>query len=208
MHWFARHRPARRLPARHGIVHRDLKPGNIFIENGIVKVGDYGLSKFISHSRRSGQTESVGTVHYMAPEISHRQLRQEIDIYAAGDHPLRDAHRPRAVRRRERRRDPDEAPDGRPATCRRCPRRTAPIVGRLLDKDPQKRYLSLQAPSGGIVEVRQGNMPDPLPGAVTKPRPPTVPSPAGPRYSAHRTGAVRREQCGFRGADAAARIGR
>jgi len=51
----------------HGIVHRDLKPGNIFLENGLVKVGDYGLSKFISGSQRTAQTQSVGTVHYMAP---------------------------------------------------------------------------------------------------------------------------------------------
>ena len=51
-----------------GIVHRDLKPGNIFCDEGVVKVGDYGLSKFISCSRRSGHTESIGTVHYMAPK--------------------------------------------------------------------------------------------------------------------------------------------
>src|SRR4051812_38145497 len=49
----------------HGIVHRDLKPGNIFSDEGIVKIGDYGLSKFISCSRRSGHTESIGTIHYM-----------------------------------------------------------------------------------------------------------------------------------------------
>jgi hypothetical protein len=49
---------------QHGMVHRDLKPGNLFIENGIVKIGDYGLSKFISASRRSGQTVSIGSVHY------------------------------------------------------------------------------------------------------------------------------------------------
>ncbi len=68
----------------HGIVHRDLKPGNIFVENGIVKIGDYGLAKYISASRRSGQTESVGTVHYMAPEISHGRYGKEIDLYALG----------------------------------------------------------------------------------------------------------------------------
>ncbi len=68
----------------HGIVHRDLKPGNIFCDEGLVKVGDYGLSKFISASRRSGQTESVGTVHYMAPEIGHGRYGREIDIYALG----------------------------------------------------------------------------------------------------------------------------
>src|SRR5205807_2604113 len=68
----------------HGIVHRDLKPANIFIENGIVKVGDYGLSKFISGSQRTAQTQSVGTVHYMAPEISTGNYNKGIDIYAAG----------------------------------------------------------------------------------------------------------------------------
>lgn len=67
-----------------GIVHRDLKPGNIFSDEGLVKVGDYGLSKFISASRRSGQTESVGTVHYMAPEVGHGRYGKEIDIYALG----------------------------------------------------------------------------------------------------------------------------
>ena len=46
-----------------GIIHRDMKPGNIFYEDGYVKIGDYGLSKFISLSRHSGQTASVGTVH-------------------------------------------------------------------------------------------------------------------------------------------------
>jgi hypothetical protein len=67
-----------------GIVHRDLKPANIFIENGMVKVGDYGLSKFIAGSHRTAQTQSVGTVHYMAPEISTGNYNRQIDIYAAG----------------------------------------------------------------------------------------------------------------------------
>ena len=66
------------------IVHRDLKPGNIFIDSQLVKIGDYGLAKFISCSRRSGQTESVGTFHYMAPEIGLGRYGKEIDIYAMG----------------------------------------------------------------------------------------------------------------------------
>ncbi len=70
----------------HGIVHRDLKPGNIFCDEHeqVIKIGDYGLSKFISCGRRSGQTESVGTFHYMAPEIGNGVYGKEIDIYALG----------------------------------------------------------------------------------------------------------------------------
>lgn len=68
----------------HGIVHRDLKPANIFIEQGILKIGDYGLSKSISSSHRHAQTCSVGTVHYMAPEISSGNYNKSVDIYALG----------------------------------------------------------------------------------------------------------------------------
>lgn len=67
-----------------GIVHRDLKPGNIFYDDGYVKIGDYGLSKHISVSKHSGQTVSVGTVHYMAPEIGSGSYTKAIDIYALG----------------------------------------------------------------------------------------------------------------------------
>jgi hypothetical protein len=67
-----------------GIVHRDLKPGNVFYEDGYVKIGDYGLSKAISASKHSGQTITVGTVHYMAPEIGQGRYDRSIDIYAMG----------------------------------------------------------------------------------------------------------------------------
>ncbi|MBN2445974.1 MAG: serine/threonine protein kinase [Phycisphaerae bacterium] len=67
-----------------GIVHRDLKPGNIFYDDGYVLIGDYGLSKHISVSRHSGQTVSVGTVHYMAPEIGSGNYSKAIDIYSLG----------------------------------------------------------------------------------------------------------------------------
>jgi hypothetical protein len=67
-----------------GIVHRDLKPANVFRENGIVKIGDVGLSKFITPSRRSAQTESVGTVYYMAPEVARGKYGSELDVYSLG----------------------------------------------------------------------------------------------------------------------------
>lgn len=66
-----------------GVVHRDLKPGNIVRETGMVKVSDYGLSKFIAAGRKSGQTQSIGTVHYMAPEIATGKYGKGVDVYAA-----------------------------------------------------------------------------------------------------------------------------
>jgi serine/threonine protein kinase len=68
----------------HGIVHRDLKPANLFMEEGIVKIGDYGLSKIISPEQGSEHSESIGTCHYMAPEISNGKYGKPIDIYAIG----------------------------------------------------------------------------------------------------------------------------
>ncbi|MEO1524502.1 MAG: serine/threonine-protein kinase [Planctomycetota bacterium] len=67
-----------------GVVHRDLKPHNVFFEDGMVKVGDYSLSKAITHSHRSGHTMTVGSVHYMAPEISMGRYDKTVDIYALG----------------------------------------------------------------------------------------------------------------------------
>jgi serine/threonine protein kinase len=67
-----------------GIVHRDLKPGNIFYEDCYVKIGDYGLAKIMAASQHSGQTVSVGTVHYMAPEVGSGNYDRTIDIYALG----------------------------------------------------------------------------------------------------------------------------
>ncbi len=67
-----------------GIVHRDLKPSNIFYENGYVKIGDYGLTKAISTSHHVSHTITVGTVHYMAPEIGAGRYDRSIDIYALG----------------------------------------------------------------------------------------------------------------------------
>lgn len=66
------------------VVHRDLKPHNVFYEEGFVKIGDYSLCKSMSASHRTGHTMTVGTVHYMAPEISEGRYDASVDIYALG----------------------------------------------------------------------------------------------------------------------------
>ena len=126
----------------HGLIHRDLKPGNIFEDQGYVKVGDYGLSKFISCSRRSGQTESVGTFHYMAPEIGKGVYGKEIDIYAlgvilyellTGRVPF-DGESSQEIIMKHLTADPD-------LTAVQAPYRA--VIQRALLKDPDKRFASV-----------------------------------------------------------------
>jgi serine/threonine protein kinase len=126
----------------HGIAHRDLKPGNLFIEKGVVKIGDYGLSKFISASQRSGHTESVGTVYYMAPEVSRGRYGKEVDQYAlgvilyeilTGRLPF-DGESPGEILMKHLVGEPD-------LTALAEPYRS--VVARLLDKDPQRRFPSV-----------------------------------------------------------------
>ncbi|HEY2827115.1 MAG TPA: protein kinase, partial [Pirellulales bacterium] len=115
---------------------------NIFVDEGIVKIGDYGLSKFMSCSRRSGQTGSVGTVHYMAPEIANGRYGKEIDIYALGIilYEMLTGHVPfegesvGEILMKHLTAEPD-------LTVLNEPYRT--IVSRALAKDPQRRFASV-----------------------------------------------------------------
>ncbi|QDV29117.1 Serine/threonine-protein kinase StkP [Planctopirus ephydatiae] len=64
-----------------GIVHRDLKPANIYRTHGVVKIGDVGLSKLMDQVDAL-HTQTIGTVHYMAPEVSHGRYGPSIDYYS------------------------------------------------------------------------------------------------------------------------------
>ncbi len=147
----------------HGIVHRDLKPGNIFEDAGFVKIGDYGLSKFISTSRRSGQTESVGTFHYMAPEIGKGVYGKEIDIYAlgivlyemlTGRTPF-DGESSQEIIMKHLTADPDLSAVAQPYRS---------IIQRALQKDPVKRFHN-------AAEMIAALDPPTTPSAGTKPGP-------------------------------------
>lgn len=125
-----------------GIVHRDLKPGNVFSEGEHVKVGDIGLSKFITHSRRSAQTQSVGTVYYMAPEIAKGRYGKEVDVYAlgvmvyemlTGELPF-DGESTGEILMKHLTEPPDLA---------KVPPALRSVLAKALEKDPAKRYSSM-----------------------------------------------------------------
>ena len=124
-----------------GLVHRDLKPANIFAEGGTVKVGDVGLSKFISESRGSEHTKSVGTVYYMAPEVARGKYGRGVDVYAlavmlfemyTGTAPF-DGETPAEILMKHLSAPPDLSP---------LPPALRPVFARALHKDPEKRTRS------------------------------------------------------------------
>ncbi len=125
-----------------GYVHRDLKPGNVFVSEGHIKVGDYGLSKLIAHSQQHNNTRAIGTCRYMAPEIGQGNYGRQIDIYALGiilyellqgNIPF-DGESDAEILTKHLTQEPNLS--GIPAPFR-------PAIQKALQKDPRKRYQSV-----------------------------------------------------------------
>jgi serine/threonine protein kinase len=88
---------ARGLGAAHGkgLIHRDLKPENVFLlEDGQVKILDFGLARQLAAPSHSGATQTIaatdpgtvmGTVGYMAPEqVRGQTVDARADVFAFG----------------------------------------------------------------------------------------------------------------------------
>uniref|UniRef100_A0A803NVB3 non-specific serine/threonine protein kinase n=1 Tax=Cannabis sativa TaxID=3483 RepID=A0A803NVB3_CANSA len=68
------------------VVHRDLKPSNILIDEGLnAKLGDFGLARTYEHGHNPDTTNIVGTLGYMAPELTRTgRATPSTDVYSYG----------------------------------------------------------------------------------------------------------------------------
>ena len=67
------------------LIHRDIKLENIFVKDGIIKIGDFGISKNITDATRTNTFKGFGSPPYIAPEGWRFEKNTiKMDIYAMG----------------------------------------------------------------------------------------------------------------------------
>lgn len=143
---------------RRGIVHRDLKPANVLIEDGQVKVLDFGLSVMHDHNKSEDDMSefAAGTLAYIAPEVlMGAKPAVTSDLYAigimgyemiAGQHPFDVANPGLLVNQII-----SEFPDVNQMDVEE---EIAIVFMRLLHKDPELRYQSAE----DVIEVLESQI--------------------------------------------------
>ncbi|RNA00408.1 serine threonine- kinase Nek11 isoform X2 [Brachionus plicatilis] len=83
IHWFSQLLSACHYIHSQNILHRNIKPGNILIKNGILKLGDFGVSRELKESEDA--STFIGTPYYMSPEIiKNDKYNSKSDIWSLG----------------------------------------------------------------------------------------------------------------------------
>lgn len=155
------------LSAAHrlGIVHRDVKPSNCFLTaDGRVKVGDFGLSKYLAIDSSITRTGAfLGTPLYASPEQIRRDpVDERTDIYSTaatlyyllvGKAPFQHYEAEAAMARIVSEQAPSIR-DERPEISRALDQ----VVLRGLERDPQKRWRTLDEFRAALLPFAPGQL--------------------------------------------------
>ena len=141
------------------VVHRDVSPQNLMItSDGVSKLLDFGVSKVLTEGSRTRTGMLKGKLPYMAPEqIRGEPVDARADVFAMGTVLWEALTGDRLFRR-----DSDYqiwravTEEDIPTVTSRCP--TLPrgidvVVGRALERDPDRRYPTIRAFASDLREV-------------------------------------------------------